>query len=908
MNKDAADNQGKYQTEVILKDGSTLQLRPLRPEDTDRLRSSSGSSENDSVYQKFQKTLAQLKKEPLPPTGQIDADRTFALVATLGVEGEEKIVAVGRYVRKAEKDLAEVAFTVEDEYRGKGIGTILLKQLADIAREKGIRLFEGYLLGKNPEALKELKSIGVALETESEKVEYQFVLKLAPALSAENRLSELERVSNLVSLKAILAPKSIAVVSASGPEGLPAGGEGALGRTILRNLTEQGFRGSVYAVNPAGEADASLKTYKSVLDIPGKVDLAVITVPAEAVREAVEQCGRKEIRGAVVISGGFGEKNPDVKNREKELADLARRYDLRLLGPDCAGVINTDFFVNMNATFSSYFPPPGQIALASQNGALGLAMLKYIEDQHLGLSSFVNLGDRAEVSSNDLLQYWEEDPATKVVLLYLDSFGNPRKFTRVARRATQVKPVVAVKSGRVPAGPRTVPSYTAALAQDHVAPDQLFRQTGIIRADKLEESFDIANLLSHQPIPPGKRVVILSNSEGPGVLTADACAAKGLEMAEITNRTQSELARVLPDGAGLFNPINLTAGASADKYRQVLRLLAKDDHLDVAIVIHIPPVGTHPAEVAQAIQEVAPQFRWLGKTLVASFMNSLNTPTRLGSPDEGYVPCFAFPETTATALAKACEYGDFLKKTPGMIPALPGIDRKKAEDIIRAAREKNRDRLFRLDHDSVQELLQAYGIRASRSARVRTLEEALAAARKLGFPVKLKPILTPNILKPGSALVIRELQNEEELGNTYRDILSNLKSDGKETPEMIVQEMIPEGFEIIAGVTQDASFGPLVMFGMGGIFAETFKDVVFRVHPLTDTDAREAVRSVKTYQFLKGWWGLKPLDIEALVDLLLRISAMVEDLPAIAEMDLKPVKVLEEGQGYMVLDAQILIS
>jgi len=893
----------KYKTAVVLKDGSTLYLRPIQLEDEEKLLALFYRLSSHTVYLRFHYILRQMSKEEARRFCTVDYDNDFALVATIVEDGEEKIIAVGRYKRLPRKDAAEVAFVVEDAYQGKGIGTHLLEQLAIIAREKGIRLFEGEVLADNQEMMKVLEDSGFQITQELEQGAYRSVLNLAPTQVVEERSIEREKVATVASLMAFLRPRSIAVIGASRREG-------TIGNKLFRNLLQQSFNGVIYPVNPNAEVVASVKAYPSVLDIPGGVDLAVVIVPAKTVEKVVEQCGRKGVQGIVVISAGFGESGLEGMDRQNRLLEITRKYGMRLVGPNCMGIINTDPQVSMNATFSSVFPPTGRIAFCTQSGALGLAILEYARSLNIGLSTFVSMGNRADVSSNDLLQYWEEDPATDVILLYLESFGNPMKFARIGRSVTATKPAIAVKSGRTPAGSRAAASHTGALATAEVASEALFRQAGIIRVDTLEELFDVASLLSHQPLPPGRRVVILTNGGGPGILTADACAARGLELPTLSDKTLSELKNFLPPGASLSNPIDMTAGATAEEYGQALELLAQDNNIDIVIVIFIPPIVTQPEAVARAIREAVPRFRQQSKTLVASFMGSRGASIELGSREEGYVPSFTFPEATATALAKACEYSDWLERPKGVIPELGSIDKKKAGQIIKTALERGKARPLWLDATSTTELLDSYGIHMVRSKSARTAEEAANVAKGIGFPVAVKLLSDTITHKTEVGGVILGLHSQRGVEQAFIQISERLVSLGREDEMqgVVVQKMISRGVEVIVGVTQDPSFGPLILFGMGGIYAELFKDVAFRIHPLTDVDAQEMIRSVKAYQLLKGWRGSEPSDIKAIEELLLRISAMVEDQSQITELDLNPVKILERTNGYMVVDARVMLA
>jgi len=711
-----------------------------------------------------------------------------------------------------------------------------------------------------------------------------------------------EKSATIDSLEFLLKPRSIAVIGASRRQG-------TIGNKLFHNILHQEFNGVVYPVNPNAEVVASVKAYPSVLDIPGEIDMAVIIVPAKMVHHIAEQCGRKGVKGIVVISAGFGESGAEGIERQQRLIEIAHRYGMRMVGPNCMGIINTDPHVNMNATFSPIFPPAGNIALGSQSGALGLAILEYARSLNIGLSTFVSIGNRADVSSNDLLQYWKEDPTTDIILLYLESFGNPRRFARIARSIAPTKPIVAVKSGRTAVGSRAAASHTGALATSEVASEALSTQAGIIRVDTLEELFDVANLLSHQPIPRGRRVAILTNGGGPGILTADACAARGLELPPLSDTTISRLKDFLPSQASTTNPIDMTAEASAEEYSQALNLLKQDDRVDIVIVIFIPPIIIKPEAIASTIREIAPQFRQQGKTLVASFMGWRGASVELGS-EEGYVPCYTFPESIAVALSSACEYSDWLKRPKGVIPDIGDIDKKKAEQLVKAAQEQSTDRAFWLDAISTTKLLKSYGIHVVQTKSATTAEEAEKIAREIGFPVAVKLLSDTIIHKTEVGGVILNLSSQKEVERAFIQIKDHLSSIGREEEMqgITVQEMISGGIEVIVGVIQDPFLGPLILFGLGGIYTELFEDVTLRIHPLTNVDAREMVRSVKAYKLFEGWRGAKPCDIAALEDLLLRVSAMVEDFPQIAELDLNPVKVLERNRGYVVVDARILLS
>ena len=892
-----------FRTGVILLDGTVLHIRAIQPEDEDKLIDFVHRLSGYAKYLRFHHVVTELSRDEAKRLSNVDYRNTFALLGTVGEGAKENIIAVGRYFRLPKSDKAEVAFTVEDTYQGKGIGTHLLEQLVIAARKKGIRIFEAVVLAENEEMMKVFRDSGFSEVEELKGGVYQMVMNIAPVEEAEVKSAEREKIATVASLRAFLKPRSIAVIGASQRKN-------TIGNKLFHNLLHQEFKGVVYPVNPSAEFVASVKAYPSVLVIPGEVDLAVIIVNASMVQRLVEECGRKGVRGVVIISAGFAESGAEGARLQEKLLETARSYGMRVVGPNCMGLINTDPQVSMNATFSLVFPQAGHIALCTQSGALGLAILEYAQSLNFGLSTFVSIGNRADVSSNDFLQYWEQDLATSVILLYLESFGNPRKFARIARSAALSKPVISVKSGRTPAGSRAAASHTGALATAEVASEALFAQAGMIRVDTLEELFDVANLLVNQPIPKGRRVAILTNGGGPGIMTADACAERGLELPALSQETVSELKKFTSSRSSLANPIDITAEATAAEYGQSLRLLAQDEQIDIVIVIFIPPILIQPEEVAATIREVAPEFRRRGKTLVASFMGLRGASLELSSAGECCVPSFVFPESTAIALAKACEYGDWLKRPKGKIPEFPGIDKDSAKKIVESAMEGSIAHPFWLDSASIDALLTAYGINVVQSKIAATADEAAKVSEEIGFPVAVKLLSRTITHKTEVGGVILGVRSPEEAERAFMQIKTQLSGMGRadEMQGVTIQKMIPEGVEVIIGVTQDPSFGPLLMFGLGGTYAELFKDVVFRIHPLTDVDASEMVRSVKAYQLLTGWRGSKPSDIKSLEDLLLRVSALVEDVPQIVEIDLNPVKVLELDKGCVVVDARILLS
>jgi acetyltransferase len=893
----------KYSISVALKDGSSLHLRPIQMSDEERLLALFSRMSKQTIYLRFHHVLTHMSREEARRFCTVDFVDTFALVGTLGEGEEERIIAVGRYARQPGANRAQIAFEVEDKYQGLGIGTHLLDQLAYTARDKGISMFEAEVLAENKDMMNVLINSGFNMQRQYQGTTYVGIMDLAPTEVVEQKSSEREKFTSIASLRAFLNPKSVAVIGASRRPN-------TIGNFVFRNLIQQDFKGVVYPVNPNAEVIAAIKAYPSILDIPGDIDLAIISIPADRVQQVVEECAHKGVRGVVVLTSGFSDIGPDGMERQNKLVNTIRSYGMRMLGPNCMGMINTNPEINLNATFSAVVPPPGNIAFATQSGVLGSAILMYATNLNIGLSTFVSIGNRADVSSNELLQYWEDDPDTDVVLLYLESFGNPRKFTRIARSITSKKPVVAVTSNRTPLQLRVSGSQTGAMATDQAATEALFKQAGILRADTLEDLFDTGSLLANQPLPQGNRVAIISNAGGPALLTADACKARGLEIPSLSPNTTAQLKALLSPRANIANPIDMSPEYTIHQYRDALKLLLADENVDIVVVIFIPPILKLSDEFASIIREIAPLFRERGKPLVTSFLGLRGARIELGSNDRRFVPSFAFPESTAGALARALEFSQRLKKPTGKIPEFSDINKEKAGGIIQSALEKSGQDQVWLDAESILGLLDCYGIKFVTLKLAKTPVEAAAAAEEVCFPVAVKILSSTISQKTDVEGVILDCRSRGEVEKAFVRIGNNLERIGK--PEdmqgVIIQKMVQGGIEVIVGVTQHPAFGPLIMFGLGGVYAELFKDVTFSIHPLTDLDAHDMVRAVKAYQLLEGWRGSKRADIPAIEELLLRISVLVENHPQVLEMDLNPVKVLSDGNGYLVVDGRILVS
>jgi acetyl coenzyme A synthetase (ADP forming)-like protein len=892
----------QYETEVLLKDGSSILLRPISVDDAKSWVEFVGRLSTRTKYLRFHHVPGDMGLEDAVRFCTVDYHNTFAFVAEVLRETKRDIVAIGRYYRLPDHHSAEAALTIEDSYQGRGLGTSILEQLANVARENGIDTFKTDILAENEQMMKVLKDYGVQFSSELRGGVYHVTFPIAQTTAAEEKQLERERTSTLASLRWLLKPRSIALIGASRHPG-------TIGYILLQCLTQSGFTGKVYPVNPSTDSLMSLKTYATVLDIPGDIDMAVIAVPAKIVAKVADECGRKGVHTLIVISDGFREVGPEGASREKELRDIALGHGMRIIGPNCMGVINTDPSIKLNATFSPVYPPAGNVAFLSQSGAMGLVVLEYASNIDIGISAFVSVGNRADISSNDLLEYWEQDPSTDVILLYLESFGNPRKFSRIARRVTRKKPVVAVKGGSTQAGSRAAASHTGAMATSDVVSDVLFQHAGIMKVNLMEEMFDVAALLSNQPLPRGRRLVIVTNGGGPGIIAADSAARNGLILPQLSEEMIVKLKSVVKRDISFHNPLDTTAGADAEEFRAILRLLAEDKDSDAVLSIFIPPVIANMEDFEAAIGDVAQCFWNEGKPLLACFLGQRGFKAKLGSSG-GFVPSYPFPEEAISALSKAVEYAEMRQKPIGKIPEFSGVKKSEARNIIGKAVTRSMQRPLWMQPREISSLLACYGMHFVDTLMAGTPTEAAAAAVKIGFPVAVKLDSSTVTHKSDVGGVVLSLNSGDEVKQAFNDIRARLEKEGRqnEMQGVVVQKMVNGGVEAIVGVTQDPSFGPLIMFGSGGVYAELMNDVVLRLHPISDLDAKEMIDSIKMSKLFKGFRGSPPADIEAVQDLLLRLSAMVEDIPHVAELDFNPVKVMPQGKGYYIVDARIVLK
>ena len=865
--------------DVILRDGSTLRLRAPARDDAGALVVFFEGLSADSRYLRFHATRRideSLFEDVLDPNW---VDRGALVGCLTDAEGKERVIALAEYARLRDPAAAEVAFTVADEFHGRGTATRLLEQLADRAAQVGIERFVAEVLSENAAMLGVFRDAGFEESRTLDGGEIEVCFPIAKTERFLARVEERDHIAVAASLRPFFMPTSVAVIGASKRRG-------SIGGELFRNILADDFAGAAYPVNLTGEAVAGVRAYRTIEEIPDPVDLAVICVPGRNVLDSASEALRKGVRALCVISAGFAETDAEGARRQEALLAVVRAHGARLVGPNCLGIAVPA--IGLNATFAPRALPAGRIAFSSQSGALGLALLEKAAERGLGFSSFVSIGNKADVSSNDLLEWWEEDDGTDVVLMYLESFGNPQKFARVAGRVARRKPILALKAGTSRAGARAASSHTAALAGSDAAVEALFRSAGVLRAHNLEELVDVATLLSSQPLPKGRRVAVLTNAGGLGILCADACEAVSLDLPQLTEETRAALAAVLPGEASLTNPVDLLGSATAETYAQALPHVLRDSGIDAVIVLFVPPVVAGAAEVAAAIRGAA-EGESTGKPVLAVVVSADGTPETLREPTSP-VATFAYPESAAHALGVAAARAEWLRRPVGTLPALDGIDVAAARQLIDTALTATDD--VWLEAAGVRTLLTAYGMPLVPERIAADAAEAVALANSLGRPVVLKTAVA-GAHKTESGGVALNLETDDEIRRAAERIGGPL----------IVQPMISGGTELLAGVVQDPVFGPIVAFGPGGVLAELIGGTVFRIAPLTDRDASELVESGKAGQLVHGFRGAPAADASALTELVLRLSRLASDLPEIAELDLNPVLALPAG--CVAVDARI---
>lgn len=868
-----------WEADVLLRDGRAAHIRPIQPEDADLLVDFYSRVSDASKYYRFFSPMPNLSPRDVARFTQVDHDRRVALVLML----QDRMIAVGRYEAAPEPpvnpddDRAEVAFLVEDQHHGRGIAQVLLEHLAQAARERGISTFVAEILPDNHRMIQTFRDAGYRLVSGYEDGVIALEFPIDPTDTAVGVMRGREHRAEAASIERFFNPRSVAIVGASRRQE-------TIGQVLVRNLVNGDYTGRIYVVNPSADSVSGMPAYRRVQDVPDNVDVAIVAVPAESVSEVVLDCAAKGVHGLIVISSGFAETGDEGRRRQRHLVGLSRSYGLRLIGPNCLGVINTDPAVSINASLSRVLPPRGRAGFFCQSGALGSAILEKVQNRGLGLSSFISAGNRADVSGNDLLQYWEEDDSTEVVLLYLESIGNPRKFSRIARRVSLRKPIIAVRSGRTTQG---VPMGHAVrrIGAPTQAVDAMFRQAGVIQVDTLEEMFDVAQLLAHQPLPRGRRVAIIGNSDALGLLAADAAASVGL----VVNRS-----------------VALGAEAGAEHFEDALDEAIDDPEVDSVIAVYIPPLNVSGEDVANVLAAVGEQS---DKPLVSSFLGAEGVPELLRVPDvagstagRGSVPSYPAVEAAVRALARVVEYAVWLR-TPDGPPLDPAdVDTARGQALVAPLAAANPDGVD-LDREQVTELLAAYGIDLWPVHPVTTLREAQAAGRSLEWDVVLKASAGHLRERPDMAHVFRNIDSSPGMRAAW-DHLNELLVQSDEG-HLVVQKNAPPGLPISIRSIEDPLFGPVISFGISGPIIELLEDKSYRIPPLGERDVASMIREVKSAPMLFGYRGADMVDVDEVERLVSRVAQLQNDLPLVSSLELSLVLAGTDGASVLTASARV---
>jgi len=885
----------RWEADVILSDGGTVHLRPIRPDDAVRIESLHERLSRESRYLRFFSPMPHLSSSLLERFVTVDYVERMALVAVLG----DEIIGVARYDTLPDNpSQAEVAFTVDDAHQGRGVGSVLLEHLAGVARDRGLSRFVAETLPTNARMLNVFRSAGFGDERHFGDGVVQVSFPIEPSATSLGVMHERERQAAAASVARFLRPRSVAVIGA-GRE------RGSIGHEVFRNLLAAGFSGPVYPVNPSATSVASVRAYPSVTDISDEVDLAVVVVPAGQVDTVIDECAAKGVTSLIVMSGGYADAGAAGAAAQRVLAERARALGMRLLGPNSMGVVNADPAIRLNASLSRELPGPGRVGVMSQSGPVGVAILDEAGRRRLGVSTFVSAGNKADVSGNDLIQYWDDDPDTDVIVLYLESFGNPRTFARVARRLSRHKAVVAVKGGKGASARQVSGTPTRGSMGSEEVVDALFRHTGVIRVDTLAQLFDVADVVSRQPLPAGRRVGIVANAGGSGVLAADACEDAGLRVPALAEETR-EVLRRLTDGA-VANPVTVGPTADADTHEQVVRAVLADPGVDAVLVCFLHPLATLPADLAQAVLRAAAGQPEAGhaKPVVANVLGA-DEVLAVFRDARDPVPVFRFPEAAAQALARAAELAEWRARPEGRVVIPPRVDAAAAAAVVGrvlAAHPDGSD----LALTDVASVLAAYGIPFATTRPVTSAEAAAEAALALDPPLVVKAASPVSGHRDGRAALRFDLWTPDDAARAFRDVTEELAGlDAAFGGGVVVQSMAPNGVETVIEVHADPSFGPLLSFGTAGPMAEAYGDRTVRVLPLTDSDAEELIRSVRGAPLLFGWRGAPPADVASLADVLLRVSLLAGDRPEIAALTLGPI--LVSPGGAVAVDCRIRLS
>jgi acyl-CoA synthetase (NDP forming)/GNAT superfamily N-acetyltransferase len=865
---------------ALLSDGTTAEIRPATAGDFEAVREMHRAMSPDNLYLRFFSMSPAAAGQEASRICRAPAADHAALLAWLAGE----LVGVASYECEGTSGTAEFAVAVDDHVHHRGVATLLLEHLVSAARDQGIRTFSAEVLAGNSEMLKVFADAGLSARRTWAVGVAEMAFDLPgdawdpgwePYLDA---VFGREGRAVVASLRPLFAPRSVAVIGASRH---PAG----VGRVILHNIMTGGYAGQVWAVNPEAHQLEGVPCVPSPAALPVAVDLAVLAIPARAVVSVAEECGERGVRSLAVITAGLD------SGTKAALLACCRRYGMRMIGPNCFGVAIPG--IALDATFGASHPAAGTAGLAVQSGGVGIALAGQLSRLGIGISLFASLGDRSDVSGNDLLTWWDQDPTTKLALLYLESFGNPRKFGRTARHLGAHMPVLAVDAGRSTAGQRAAASHTAAAATSQVTREALFAQAGIIAARDFGELLDTAALLASQPVPAGTRVAIVSNAGGAGVLAAGACAEAGLHVAVLDGGVQASLRQMLPSGAEVTGPVDTTATVTAEAFRRCLEQVAADDGVDAILALAVPTAVPDLVPAACAAR--------VSKPLALALLDQAEAvrllPSRPG--EHSVVPAYAYPRSAARALGHAARYGSWRARPPGQVPEFADLRPDEAQALISGFLERSPGGGW-LPATQTARLLMCYGIAEVATQFVTNEQAAADAATELGGPVVLKAEVAGLVHKSDAGAVQLDLHGRSEVRDGYRALADRF---GPRMSGAILQPMITGGTEVIMGVVQEPVFGPLVVFGVGGVATDVLNDRSARLTPLTDTDAATLIRSVRAAPLLLGHRGAPAANLTELEDLLLRVARLAEDFPQVAELDINPV--VARPDGAHVVDARI---
>jgi acetyltransferase len=700
-------------------------------------------------------------------------------------------------------------------------------------------------------------------------------------------------------IKYIFYPRSVAVIGASN-------NPGSVGHVTFANILMHGYTGVVYPVNFKARSVMGVKAYPSLVHIPDEVDLAVILVPAPFVPEVIEECGNKGVKAAVIITAGFKEIGDRGRPLERRIKELAGNYGISLIGPNCFGVINSDPTVKFNATFGRAMTPAGNIAFISQSGAVGLTALEYAEAEGIGLSKFASIGNKADLNENDLLEYLKDDDLTRIILLYIEDLVEPAKFLENARTITEQvgKPILAIKAGRTAEGAKAASSHTGALAGSDESYEAFFHQCGIIRAETINELFEYAKAFSGQPIPRGRRIGILTNAGGIGIMATDSCIRNGLSVAPMSQAAKDKFKTFLPATASVANPVDVIGDSDEKRYASALKVMLDEENIDGVIAIWTPTLMAKTVDIAKRVAEIGPGH---GKPIMGCLLSLQNTKEVLQTLWQAKIPYYPFPEVAAKTLSMMCNFNEWMGKTITEVKVFDDVDKSRVAAVIERARSRKPSAVLEPEG---YEILSAYGLPALSHALAKDVDQAVEWAEKNGYPVVLKIVSQDILHKTEVGGVVVDVETEEELRTKYADLMKRVRQHKPDAriEGVLVQPMAKPGVETIIGIKRDPQFGPLIMFGIGGIYVEVFKDVSFRICPIREGSARHMVAEIKGYKLLKGFRGRGPADTEKIVDCLQRLSQLAMDFPCFSEIDVNPFVVYESGQGACAIDARFLCS